>query len=170
MKEGEFIKVIKKEEIEERGGVLIEKDKCTFDFQDRPSFSGDKEKSFYIAMSNADGVVGGITLEELNNKELGKDYIQLRVVHIKEKYRGGNASIILYEKAIEYAESIGKKLLFDSSLNNGAYNSFKKLENYGYDVIENPEAKYDGQYHTAYGSWVLRAERKDKGDEINNKK
>ena len=157
----ENIKIIKKEKIEERGGVLIDKEKCTFDFSNnKSSVSGDKEKSFSIAMSNEDGVVGGITLEEVNDKELSKDYIQLSVVHLNEKYRGGNAVIILYEKAIEYAESLGKKLLFDSQLNNGAYNSFKKLENYGYKVIENPEAKYDGQYHTAYGSWVLKVERK----------
>jgi len=156
----ENIEIIKKENKEERGGILIDKEKCTFDFSNKDNVSLNKEKIFSIAMSNEDGVVGGITLEEIENKELNKDYIQLRVVHLNEKYRGGNAVIILYEKAIEYAESLGKKLLFDSSLNNGAYNSFKKLENYGYKVIENPEAKYDGQYHTAYGSWVLRVERK----------
>lgn len=160
----ENIKIIRKEKTEERGGVLVDKEKCFFDFKDKLSLSGDKEKSFHIAMSNEDGVVGGITLEELNDKELSKDYIQLRVVHVNEKYRGGNAVIILYEKAIEYAESLGKKLLFDSQLNNGAYNSFKKLENYGYNVIENPEAEYDGQYHTAYGSWVLKVERKKEND------
>jgi len=160
----ENIKIEKPGNIAERGGVLIDKEKCTFDFSNKDNVSPDKAKIFSIAMSNEDGVVGGITLEEIENKELNKDYIQLRVVHLNEKYRGGNAVIILYEKAIEYAESLGKKLLFDSSLNDGAYNSFKKLENYGYKVIENPEAKYDGQYHTAYGSWVLRVERKNDND------
>ena len=164
MKTRETIGGVKKEKSEERGGVLVDKEKCVFDFFERPSTDADIEKSESIVMSDESGTIGGIILDYLNNKELAKDYIQLRVVHLNEKYRGGNAVIILYEKAIEYAESLGKKLLFDSQLNLGAYNSFKKLEDYGYEIIENPETKFDGQYYTAHKSWVLRVERKNKND------
>lgn len=164
MEIGETIKAFKKEGGSQREGILINKDECVFDFSEKPSVSSDKEKSISIVMSNKDGVVGGITLEEVNNKDLSKDYIQLRVVHVNEKYQGGNAVIILYEKAIEYAESLGKKLLFDSQLNIGAYKSFKKLENYGYNIIENPDTKFDGEYYTNYKSWVLRPERKNENN------
>lgn len=144
----------------ERGKKELSKDNCNFKVSETQSLLGDKEKAIKIELFDVEKFAGNLLIEELNNKELGKEYLQLRLVVVEPEYQGGNAVILLYEKAIEYAESLNKKLLFDSNLTIGAYNSFKKLENYGYKVIENPEAKFDGQHHTAYGSWVLKVERK----------
>lgn len=148
-----------KTKMEKREGVLLKKEECMFNFSEKPSIPGDNEKSIYILMSNKDGVVGGITLKEIGNSKLSKEYIKLRIIHVDEKYQGGNAAIILYEKAIEYAESLGKKLLFDSRLTVGAYKSFKKLEDYGYNIIENSNVEFDGQNYI-HDEWVLRPERK----------
>jgi hypothetical protein len=124
---------------------------------------GDKEKAVKIELFEANKqYVGEILIEDLNNKELSEKYVQLRFISVVNEYQGGNAVIILYEKAIEYAESLSKKLLFDSSLTIGAYQSFKKLEKLGYKVIENTNVKFDDEtkIYTAPNSWVLRVERK----------
>lgn len=96
--------------------------------------------------------------------DVDKDYVQLRFVSVEDEYKGGNAVILLYEKSIEYAESLSKKLLFDSHLTAAAYKSFKKLENFGYKVIENPEMKFDGTDYSNPGSWTLRVERREDSD------
>jgi hypothetical protein len=153
-----------KTNMEKREGIFVNKEKCTFEFSEKFDVSKNNEKSVFILMSNKDDVVGGITLKEIDNPELSKNYIKLRVIRVDEKYQGGNAVIILYEKAIEYAESLGKKLLFDTQLSVGAYNSFKKLKDYGYDVIENSNVEFDGKNYTN-DEWVLRVERKTKKED-----
>jgi len=158
MKIRETIKVIPKGKIE-RGGRELEKENCNFEISEAPSLQGDKEKATKIELFDGDKSAGSVLIEELNNKELGKEYVQLRFVEVKSEYQGGNAVLLLYVKSIEYAESLSKKLLFDSSLTIGAYKSFKKLEQLGYKVIENPEAKFDGSNYKAPKSWVLRVER-----------
>lgn len=146
----------------ERGGKIIKKEDCKFVISEEKGL-GKKEKAIGINLFDGDKHVGGISIEELNNKELGKQYVQLRVVNIvNADYLGGNAVILLYEKAIEYAESLSKKLLFDSQLTIPAYKSFKKLENFGYKIIENPDMKFDGSYYSNPGSWTLRVERENK--------
>lgn len=143
---------------------MVDKNKATFEIKEGASLLGDKEKGIHINLFDEGQPVGGVLIEELNNKELGKQFVQLRFVGVEKKYQGGNAVIMLYEKSIEYAESLNKKLLFDSSLTVGAYKSFKKLEDLGYKVIENPEAKFDGSTYLAPKSWVLRVERKQKDE------
>ena len=158
MKIGETIKFIPKGKVE-RGGKELKKEEGRFEISEAPSLLGDREKSTRIELFDGDKSAGSVLIEELNNKELGKDYVQLRYVEVKSEYQGGNTVLFLYEKSIEYAESLSKKLLFDSSLTIGAYKSFKKLEQLGYKVIENPEAKFDGSNYKAEKSWVLRVER-----------
>ncbi|MCX6757363.1 MAG: hypothetical protein NTZ44_00555 [Candidatus Nomurabacteria bacterium] len=148
--------------IKERGGKEIKKEDCSFVISETKSLLGDKDKATSIELFDKKLQVGSVLIEELNDKELGKQYVQLRFVGIGPDYQGGNASLILYEKSIEYAESLNKKLLFDSSLTVPAYKSFKKLEELGYKVIENPEAQFNGNFYRAPKSWVLRVERVNK--------
>lgn len=145
----------------EKGGKIIEKENCNFKVSETKSLVGDKEKAIKIELFDKDKSAGNVLIEELNNKELGKQYIQLHFVGVVDEYQGGNAVILLYEKSIEYAESLSKKLLFDDILTVGAYKSFKKLENFGYKIIENPDIKFDGSHYSNPGSWVLRAERQE---------
>lgn len=163
MKIGKTIEIIPNGKTE-RGGKILKKEECYFRISETLSLMGDKEKAVQIELFDHDKRAGGVLIEELNNKELGKEYVQLRLVLVDPEYQGGNATLLLYEKAIEYAESLSKKLLFDSSLTIGAYKSFKKLEQLGYKVIENPEAKFDGNHYKADKSWVLRVERKNNND------
>ncbi|MFZ2072587.1 MAG: hypothetical protein WAV10_02835 [Minisyncoccia bacterium] len=143
----------------ERGEKILKKEDCNFIVSETKSLQGDKEKATLIELFDDKKLAGTVLIEDLNNKELGKQYVQLRYVSVVPEYQGGNTIILLYEKSIEYAESLSKKLLFDSSLTIGAYKSFKKLEQLGYKVIENPEAKFDGSTYVAPKSWVLRVER-----------
>jgi|GEM_PF-7111902 len=145
----------------ERGKKEINENDSNFKISETKSLLGDKENATKIELFDIEKFVGNVLIEELNNKELGKEYIQLRLVLVEPEYQGGNAVILLYKKAIEYAESLNKKLLFDSSLTIGAYNSFKKLEKFGFSVIENPETIFDGSTYTAPKSWVLRVEKKE---------
>ena len=154
------MEIIEKGKIE-RGGKKLKKEECDFRISETTSLLGDKEKGVQIELFDHNKRAGGVLLEELNNKELNKEYVQLRLVLVDPEYQGGNAALLLYEKAIEYSESLSKKLLFDSQLTIGAYKSFKKLEQLGYKVIENPEAKFDGIHYKADKSWVLRVERQD---------
>ena len=143
----------------EREGKQVKKEDCSFVISETESLLGDKDKAISIELLDRKIRVGSVLIEELNDKELGKEYVQLRFVGIGPEYKGGNASLLLYEKSIEYAESLNKKLLFDSTLTVGAYKSFKKLETIGYKVIENPEAQFNGSLYSAPRSWVLRVER-----------
>ena len=143
----------------ERGEKILKKENCNFVSSEAKSLQGDKEKATKIQLFDETKLAGTVLIEEPNNKELRTEYMQLRYVSVEPEYMGGNAVILLYEKSIEYAESLSKKLLFDSSLTIGAYKSFKKLEQLGYKVIENPEAKFDGNIYIANKSWVLRVER-----------
>jgi len=163
MKIGKTIEIISKGKTER--GKELKKDQCDFKISETKSLLGDKEKAVRIELFDSSKLAGTVLIEELNNKELGKEYVQLRFVGIESEYQGGNAAILLYEKSIEYAESLSKKLLFDSSLTIGAYKSFRKLENLGYKIIENTEATFDGSHYIAPKSWVLRVERQE-----NNKK
>lgn len=156
----EKIKITPTGRFQERGGKNVDVTKCNFVFSEINSVVGDKEKATHIELKEGEKSVGGVTLEECKDPELAKRYIQLRVVVVDPEYQGGNAVLILYEKSIEYAESLSKNLLFDSSLTIGAYKSFKKLEDLGYKIIENPNTKFDGTYYRAEKSWVLRVERK----------
>lgn len=150
----------------ERGGKEIKKEDANFEFSKTESLFDAKENdAIKIELLDKSEYVGFVTIEELNDKELGKEYVQLRLINIEPKYQGGNASTLLYEKSIECAESLSKKLLFDSSLTIAAYKSFKKLENLGYKVIENPDAIFDGSSYLAPRSWVLRVERIEKNKE-----
>lgn len=151
----------------ERGGKIIEKDNAVFEIKDGQSLKGDKEKATHIELfdkANGDREknAGAVVIEEVNDQDLARDYVQLRLVSVSPEYQGGNAVMLLYKKSIEYAESLNKKLLFDSSLTIGAYKSFKKLGEEGFVVIENPDATFDGQHYRAPKSWVLRVERKPK--------
>jgi hypothetical protein len=148
----------------ERGGKIIKKEDCDFIISDTKSLMGDKEKGTKIELKDKEEFAGEVTIDHLGENEIGDKYVQLRSISVKSPYLGGNASQLLYEKSIEFAESLNKKLLFDSSLTVGAYKSFKKLENLGYEIIENPIAKFDGAKYTAPGSWVLRVERKQKDE------
>ncbi len=148
--------------IERRGGKNVDITKCSVAISEIKSVLGDKEKATLIELKEGEKSIGGATIEDCNNKELAKQYVQLRVIIVDPEYQGGNAVSILYEKSIEYAESLLKELLFDSSLTIGAYKSFKKLEELGYKVIENPSASFDGTRYLAPKSWVLRVERINK--------
>lgn len=144
----------------ERGKKELNENNSNFKLSEAKSLLGDKEAAIKIELFDMEKFVGSLLIEELNNKELGKEYVQLRLVVVEPEYQGGNAVILLYKKAIEYAESLNKKLLFDSSLTVGAYNSFKKLEQFGFNVIENPDTIFDGSFYKVPKSWVLRVERK----------
>ncbi|MFA6325383.1 MAG: GNAT family N-acetyltransferase [Candidatus Paceibacterota bacterium] len=143
----------------ERGGKNIDIKNCTFSIIENPPISENNKKRISIILSEGQEIVGAILIKDPDDQELVKQYIQLRVIDVKPKYQGGNAANILYRKAIEYAESFSKKLLFDNELTEASYKSFKKLDQQGYKIIENPEIKFDGKYYTAGGNWVLRVER-----------
>ncbi len=144
----------------ERGGKEILKENSHFNVKTgiNDILLGDNVTR--ITLFDTSTSAGEASLVEPKDALYKDKYLQLRVIRVEPEYQGGNAVIMLYEKSIEYAESFSKELLFDSSLTKGAYNSFKKLEQHGYSVIENPESKFDGSTYKAPGSWVLRVERK----------
>lgn len=144
----------------ERGGREISKENTHFEIKTGIKDVLLGENVTEIALFDKATSAGHARIVEPKDISYKDEYLQLRIIRVEPEYQGGNAVILLYEKSIEYAESLSKKLLFDSSLTQGAYNSFKKLEQYGYTVIENPDSKFDGTKYTAPGAWVLKVERK----------
>lgn len=74
MKIGETIKVIPKGKVE-RGGKELKKEECKFEISEAPSLLGDREKATRIELFDGDKSAGSVLIEELNNKELGKEYV-----------------------------------------------------------------------------------------------
>ena len=81
----------------------FKKEECEFRISEVNSFLDNDKKAISIVLVHKQKDIGGIQIEDVNEPELVNEYIQLRVALVESEYRGSNAAVLLYEKAIEYA-------------------------------------------------------------------